>query len=59
MDYKIKTDYVSFGVAKLLKTKGFDEYCICYYNSHEDKLEIADKEFKNDKNEERIAANSV
>lgn len=29
----IKEDYVSFGVAKLLKEKGFDELCIFKYNS--------------------------
>lgn len=29
----ITEDYVSFETAKLLKEKGFDERCICYYNT--------------------------
>lgn len=29
----IKEDYVSFEIAKLLKEKGFDEYCSTSYNS--------------------------
>ena len=29
----ITEDYVSFETAKLLKEKGFDERCVCYYNT--------------------------
>jgi hypothetical protein len=29
----IKEDYVSFETAKLLKEKGFDEECSCFYNN--------------------------
>jgi hypothetical protein len=32
----IKEEYVSFETAKLLKEKGFDEECMCYYDDEGD-----------------------
>ena len=33
----IKEDYVSYEVAKLLKEKGFDEYCLGLWHLHNNK----------------------
>ncbi len=34
----VKEDYVSFGTAKLLKEKGFDEFCHALYHEGDDKI---------------------
>lgn len=62
-----KNDYVSLEVAKLLKEKGYDEYCEAYYHiSHpkeateEECFEAApNKDFKNSNNKFRIGAPSL
>lgn len=36
----ITEDYVSFGTAKLLKEKGFDECCGCFYDTENDDVSI-------------------
>lgn len=49
----IKEEYVSFETAKLLKEKGFDEECVCYYdaeggfNSHTINTSFVNHEFSN------------
>lgn len=61
-----KEDYVSLEVAKLLKEKGFDEYCEAYYHlcqndaTEEECFEIApNKDFKNSNNKFRVGAPSL
>lgn len=58
-----KEDYVSLETAKLLKEKGFDEYCGAYYHLNWDDMtedecfEVAtDKDFKNSNNVHRVGA---
>ena len=36
----IKEDYVSFEIAKLLKEKGFDEPCECFYDTEHNDISI-------------------
>lgn len=59
-----KEDYVSLEVAKLLKEKGYDEYCEAYYHlywmgefTEEESFEISpSKNFKNSNNVYRVGA---
>ena len=58
-----KEDYVSLKVAKLLKEKGFDEYCEAHYHlccddaTEEECFEkSSDKEFKNSNNKFRVGS---
>lgn len=58
-----KEDYVSLEVAKLLKEKGFNEYCGAYYHlnlenmTEEECFEVApNKDFKNKDNGYRVGA---
>ena len=58
-----KEDFVPLEVAKLLKEKGFNEYCGAYYHlnwddmTEEECFEIAsDHDFKNGNNEYRVGA---
>lgn len=58
-----KEDYVSLQVAKLLKEKGYNEYCGAYYHCNYDDMteeecfEVApDYDFRNSSNIYRIAA---
>lgn len=58
-----KEDYVSLKVAKLLKEKGFDEYCEAYYHlccddaTEEECFEkSSDKDFKNCNNKFRVGS---
>lgn len=58
-----KEDYVSLKVAKLLKEKGFDEYCEAYYHlccddaTEEECFEkSSDKDFKNSNNKFRVGS---
>lgn len=58
-----KEDYVSLETAKILKEKGFDEYCGAYYHLNCDDMtedecfEVAtDNDFKNSNNVYRVGA---